>query len=227
MKPRHFSVQFYGVTTELPETIQTLVSQNGAELRDGSEFDGDMERLIDKLKKISEEIPERFTREKIQEIIEDAKKQGKRPVLRDLKRELVGIDLSGEDLDLSRVDFTNSNLSFVNLEQTNLECTILQRTNLYNANLYRAHMKGANLRRAKLKGTKLIKPTLTNADLSEVDLKEADVNFDDANLENAKLYETDLSKTDLRKAILTGAKYSSKTVRPDGFDLEAAGAILK
>lgn len=212
---------------ELPKTIQTLVSQNWAELRVGSEFDSDMKRLVKKLKKISDQIPKRLTREEVKKIIEDARNRGRRPVLRNLKRDLVGIDLSGEDLDLSRVDFTDSNLSFVNMEQANLECTILQRSNLYKANLYRAHMKGANLRRAKLKKTKLIKPTLTDADLSEVDLKETNVNFDDANLERVKLFETDLSKLDLKKAILNGAEYSSKTIWPDGFDPEEAGAILK
>jgi Pentapeptide repeats (8 copies) len=207
---------------ELPDSIRKLADQNWVEIGDGPNFHRDMDRLIKKLQELPSQIPSRLNREDVQNIIGSARRQGKRPDLRN--RNLVGIDLDGEDL--SKVDFTKANLSFARLEQANLENTVLQGANLYNANLYRAHMKGANLRRAKLKETKLIKPTLTDADLSEVDLKETNVDFDDANLEYAKLFETDLSNLDLKKAILIGAEYSSKTIWSDGFDPEKAGAIL-
>jgi hypothetical protein len=210
------------ILKKLPETIQPLVKKNRVELRNGLEYDGDMVRLINKLRETPSQIPNRLTRERVLEIIKSARSQGKRPELRN--KNLVNIDLNGEDL--SGVDFTKANLSFAHLEGLpNLEGTILQDTNLYSAKLYRAHMKNAILRRARLKKANLIKSTLTNADLSEVDFK-ANVDFEDANMESAKLFEADLSNLDLKKAILKGAEYSSKTIWPDDFDPEEAGAIL-
>ena len=212
----------------LPPTIQELANKNRAELRDGSEFDGDMVRLINKLRNIPSPIPNRLTREKVREIIDSARSQGKKPDLRN--KNLVNIDLNGEDL--SEVDFTNANLSFANLKGLpNLESTILQEANLYKAKLYRAHMKEANLRKAHLYKTELLYPTLTGADLSEVDLKNTNVKFKNAHLEGVRLFGTDLSsldKLDLEKAILIGAEASADTTLwPDGFDPKAAGVILK
>jgi hypothetical protein len=113
---------------KLPPTIQGLFDKNRAELRDGSEFDGDMVRLINKLRKIPSPIPNRLAREKVREIIDSARSQGRRPDLRN--KNLVNIDLDGEDL--SGVDFTNANLSFAHLRGLpNLEGTILQEANLY------------------------------------------------------------------------------------------------
>lgn len=209
---------------KLPETIRGLANKNWAKLRDGSEFDRDMVRLIRKIKEI-QRTPSRhpLTREEVLEIIKSARDQGKKPDLR--KRNIVNIDLNNADL--SGVDFTQANLSFAHLEeQPNLEDAVLQGTNLYRAKLYRAHMKNANLRRARLKKTDLFRPTLTDADLSEVDFTTTNADLEDANMENAKLFEADLHTLDLTKAILTEAKYSPKTQWANGFDPEKAGAIL-
>ena len=75
---------------------------------------------------------------------------------------------------------------------------------LHDTNLSDAYLHGANLREANLRG----------ADLSWADLREA-------NLAGADLSEAFLSDAHLRLA-----RYNADTKWPEGFDPEAAGAVL-
>ncbi len=65
-------------------------------------------------------------------------------------------------------------------------------------------LSGAKLNGAKLYGAYLNRAWLTGADLRGADLQDID----------------------LSGASLTGAKYSANTKRPEGFDPDAAGAVL-
>ncbi len=77
-------------------------------------------------------------------------------------------------------------------------------------------------------------PYLRHAQLSNFNLAGAnlratyfqDANFQHANLSGADLRAARLGGSDLTGANLKGAKYSKRTVWPDGFDPQAAGAIL-
>lgn len=77
-------------------------------------------------------------------------------------------------------------------------------------------------------------PYLRHAQLSDFNLAGAnlrvaylqDANFQRANLSGADLRAARLGGSDFTEAILKGAKYSKRTIWPDGFDPQAAGAIL-
>lgn len=78
---------------------------------------------------------------------------------------------------------------------------------LREADLSRADLFGANLGGANLSGANLFGANLRRADLSGADLS------------GANLSEADLSRVNLSNAI-----YDDDTIRPDGFNLDAAGA---
>ena len=65
---------------------------------------------------------------------------------------------------------------------------------------------------------------LSGADLSGADLNRADLR--EADLRGANLRRADLSWADLREANLRWARYNTSTKWPDGFDPEAAGALI-
>ena len=105
------------------------------------------------------------------------------------------------------VDFRNLNLSV--FDANNPNSVDLKNGNFEGVNLngkrLRANFEGANFR---------------NATLSGGDSRGA--KFIRANLIGANLVGRDLSG-----AVFTGALYSSDTIWPDGFDVEAAGLVLK
>ncbi len=100
----------------------------------------------------------------------------------------------------------------------------LNGANLNGANLREANLNGANLNGANLSGAKLNGANLHDADLSAADLSGA--NLRGANLSDANLSGANLSGAKLRWANLHGATYNADTKWPEGFDPEAAGAVL-
>ena len=70
---------------------------------------------------------------------------------------------------------------------------------------------------------------LSGADLGGADLRWAKLLGTDlrgANLHGANLHGANLEKAKLHRANLSGAKYTANTQWPEGFDPEAAGAVL-
>jgi len=86
------------------------------------------------------------------------------------------------------------------------------------ADLFDADLAGADLRGADLGGAFLSEANLTRADLSGANLVGAD-------LSAANLCGADLRETDLIRADLSGARYDGRTVWPEGFDPQSAGAV--
>ena len=78
---------------------------------------------------------------------------------------------------------------------------------------------GESLKQANLREANLTSANLSSANLSEADLFEAD-------LTAADLIGANLSGADLSFAVLSGARYSSDTKFPEGFDPEEAGMML-
>ncbi len=95
---------------------------------------------------------------------------------------------------------------------------------LSQADLRGADLRGANLSEADLISTRLKGANLRGADLSEAILAGADLRS--ANLFRADLNGADLIFADLRGANLSQAEYTKNTIWPEGFDPDAAGAIL-
>ncbi len=79
--------------------------------------------------------------------------------------------------------------------------------------------RGADLQDIDLRGADLSEANLRGADLSYANLHSADLSG--ANLSGAYLPGAKLESADLR-----GARYSLNTTWPDGFDPQAAGAVL-
>ena len=95
---------------------------------------------------------------------------------------------------------------------------------LAGAMLYRAPLAGANLFYANLSGAKLRRADLRGASIIIADLRGADLRG--ANLTGAILWEADLTGAILQGANLQGAYYVAETRWPEGFDPQAAGAVL-
>jgi hypothetical protein len=89
---------------------------------------------------------------------------------------------------------------------------------LSGVDLFGARLVGADLRGADLGGA-----GLGSADLSEADLSGA--NLFEADLSDAKLIGADLSGANLAGADLYGAIFNHRTIWPDDFDPQAAGAV--
>ena len=129
------------------------------------------------------------------------------------------IGAHGPGMDYSRQEFTikasHRDLSGANFEGARILNVSFGAVNLSNANLRNADFSGVNLEFADL----------TNADLR-------DANFSRVNLHYANLTNSDLRGTDLREIKYnsntdwTGAIYSVHTQWPEGFDPQAAGAVL-
>ena len=81
----------------------------------------------------------------------------------------------------------------------------------------------------KLQRANLVGIDLREADLSYADLRWANLsraNLHRAYLRGANLSRANLFEADLSFAVLSGARYSSDTKFPEGFDPEAAGMVL-
>jgi len=140
---------------------------------------------------------------------------------------LNGANLSGANLEgawLGNADLTDADLSNANLNNTNL-----LEANLANADLENSTMVGANLSGTILKGANLNGANLTVASLEIADLQNATLRgaLLGADLRQADLRGADLSGADLGNAYLVDAIYNEKTVWPDDFNPEVAGAIFE
>jgi hypothetical protein len=83
--------------------------------------------------------------------------------------------------------------------------------------LSHARLRGLPLEDSRLRGTNLREALLDDAVLTNARLKDAD-------LSGAHLYGAHLMGAELDGTVLTGAKYDERTVWPEGFEPEAAGA---
>jgi uncharacterized protein YjbI with pentapeptide repeats len=90
------------------------------------------------------------------------------------------------------------------------------------SNMSKGSFVHATLKAANLTGAKLAQADLSGADLRDALLDDADLSG--ASLERADLRLTSLKGATLTGADLTGALYDDKTVWPDGFDPDKAGA---
>ena len=144
---------------------------------------------------------QRLTREDVERIIAEARRDGRRPDLR-------GADLREADLrgaDLRWADLSGADLCGADLRGANLRWANLRWANLREADLRWANLREANLREADLSG----------ADLCGANLREA--NLRGANLRGADLREADLSGANLRWAIgLSGVVFLSLSGLPSG-----------
>ena len=84
--------------------------------------------------------------------------------------------------------------------------------------------RGASLAGADLSGAFLSAADLTDVDFRNANLSGADLNW--ANLRGADLRGADLKGATLSSALLNKAQYNTKTQWPEGFDPEAAHAVL-
>jgi uncharacterized protein YjbI with pentapeptide repeats len=156
---------------------------------------------------------------------------------------LAGVDLAERDL-------SGFFLRGKEMDRAQLRSAIMTAADLSDARLGHADLSRAELSRAKLIGARLAEADLTGATLSCADLSRADLSdaklsharLDEANLTGARLSNVDLSGADLRGATVIGAdlrtsrsiganfkgvRYGRSTHWPEGFDVEAAGAVLK
>jgi Pentapeptide repeats (8 copies) len=88
--------------------------------------------------------------------------------------------------------------------------------------LRRAHLEGASLEGAQLQGAKLRDAHFERADFSP----DPEEGLDGANLEGANVEGTNFDGANLEGARLEKATYSSTTRWPDGFDPQAAEAVV-
>lgn len=131
--------------------------------------------------------------------------------------------------DLHGIDLSAAYLGSADLHGADLRKADLRSAGLIEADLSRTDLSGANLRQADLVKVNLSGASLTDANISDTELRSAnlsDADLSGADLSEARLYETNLLGADLNEAILTGAKYDSLTIWPDGFNPEKAGAVL-
>ncbi len=148
-------------------------------------------------------------------------------------------NLSLYGLDFSYANLTGANLSNAKLDDTNLRRSFLNNADLrgaylgnadlrgaflYETNLRRSHLDGANLRGAYLGKADLRGAYLHSANLRAVNLFTA--GFREKLRKYADLIDADLIKANLSEAYLQRAKYSTSTTWPEGFDPQAAEAIL-
>lgn len=160
---------------------------------------------------------------------------------------LQGADLSDarlREVNLRHADLQRAELSGADLREANLQEANLQRAHLFEALLEQAILSGAHLQhaillKANLQGTHLSGANLQGTLLPEANLSEADLrgahlfgaNLQHADLQGADLREANLQGADLswakmKDANLEGAKYDPRTIRPDGLDFIACGAVL-
>lgn len=132
-------------------------------------------------------------------------------------------------------------LADTNLQGATLRSAHLERANLTEAHLEDAHLDGAHLEDARLVAAHLEMASLKDAHLERAELRAnlelavlAGAHLEGANLRDAHLEKgvldgahlegADLKFASLEGASLEGAVFDAKTVWPEGFDAEAAGA---
>lgn len=123
------------------------------------------------------------------------------------KANLKGVELF--DANMEGAILPEAILEEATIRTANFNKAILWKAKLRKAHLYGTSFVGADLRSANLNGAMMVGTNLQSADLYDAILSEADLRG--AKLDNAKLYK---------------ARYSRKTIWPEGFDYKAAGAIL-
>lgn len=110
----------------------------------------------------------------------------------DLKRDLIGADLTNVNLD-------RQNLIGANLTRTNLEGASLKGVQLTKANLRGANLGNTDLTDAQLNETKLVEVNLKNSNLGG------------ANLNKASIIKTNLTGANFKKAVMYGVQAYSST----------------
>ncbi|NUK72572.1 pentapeptide repeat-containing protein [Streptomyces lunaelactis] len=151
-----------------------------------------------------------------------------------------------EWLNLIATDLRRADCDGLHLQGVILDRACLEAASIFRSDLTRASLAGAVLRHAELttstlrfarcvaadlRGARLVETDLEDADFTGADLREADLcnaraanaSFRQANLSMADLRGADLSTADLREARLEGARASSRTLWPSGFDTSRAG----
>jgi len=173
----------------------------------------------------------RLSREQVEQIIETARRDGKRADLRyvDLyEANLARLDFGGADLsqsDLGRADLSKTNLSQATLNTTNLFEANLRQANLQAATLIEANLHGVNFREARLIQTNLMRANLFEANFNQANLGQANLegadltgaylnwaNFSGVNLKRATLAQASLKGTNLSQADLDNADLSRATL---------------
>jgi Pentapeptide repeats (8 copies) len=123
---------------------------------------------------------------------------------------LTGVDFRGRDL--SGLVLRNKMLVEANLNDADLRRAVLTRTNFTGAELRGAKLGGAQAKGANFRGATLVRAKFGDAVLDDADLRGCDLH--DAELDGARL---------------EGAKYgkagADETHWPDGFDVDASGAV--
>jgi Pentapeptide repeats (8 copies) len=127
--------------------------------------------------------------------------------------------------DLRRADQIEVQLQGVDFEGAQLWSADLRWARLREANFFEADLHEADLEGADLQGASLVLAELYDARLQDAQLQGADLRS--AELQDANLRGAQMQKANLERSRLRGARYNNKTVWPDGFDYEAAGAKLK
>lgn len=142
--------------------------------------------------------------------------------------------VSLSESDLTEVDLSFANLRGLDLSTTTLMFATLTRANLEGANLERADLRAAEIENVNLQAAHLPRANLAGASLYQANLNEADLrgalingaSLKEAKLNRAILQDADLRGTDLQGTEFREATYNRNTKWPDGFDPQAAGAIL-
>ncbi|MFN3651190.1 MAG: pentapeptide repeat-containing protein [Armatimonadota bacterium] len=148
------------------------------------------------------------------------------------------------EADLREADLTRANLARANMAHARLDDATLSR-----ASLYSTALDGTCLRRCLLEGADLSLGRIDNSDLRQASLRRAqayhlrlrhsdlggcdltgailrDARLEEVDLRDAVLDGADLRGCRLERVRLEGARYSSKTRFPQGFDPAAAGMRL-
>lgn len=152
----------------------------------------------------------------------DEEEERQEPIILLSSADLRGADLRSARLrgvNLSAVDLRGAILQWAILASANLSGADLRNADLYWPDLTKAFLDYADLRKANLSKAVMRGASLANADLRGADLKGADLAG--ADLLSANLREANLQEVELNKAF-----YNHRTIWPDGFDPEAAGAVL-
>ena len=123
----------------------------------------------------------------------------------------------GANADLRRAHLVRARLAGSDLSEAVLSHAVLRGSDLRGANLQDAMLFGTNLDQCDLRDAYLGGATIRNASMRG------------ASLQNAQLRgipELGYNPTRIENVDLNGAKYDSRTIWPEGFDPEAAGAVL-
>ncbi len=189
------------VTEQRAETERNIAADNRQEAALQTYLDRMAELFLDKKLRKSEENSEvrAVARARTLTVLQRLDKDRKGALLRFLHE----TDLINKDktvINLSGADLTEANLTETNLSGANLIGADLRWANLIKANLIGADLRWANLIKANLIGAELIGADLYGANLIGADLSRAKYTKNNADLPD--------------------------TIWPEGFDPDAAGAIL-